>query len=65
MKSKTGMGVIFFFKFPQKGKIKTRLAKAVGDTFALKLYECFIRDMLDKLESVEVECDIHLFNTFG
>lgn len=63
MKSKTGKGVIFFLKFPLKGKIKTRLAKAVGDTFALKLYECFIRDMLDKLESVEVESDIHLFLT--
>ena len=56
-------GIIFFLKYPRKGKIKTRLAKAYGDTFVLKLYECFIRDMLEKLESIDVECDVHLFLT--
>jgi hypothetical protein len=45
----TSKGVIFFLKYPRKGKIKTRLAKAFGDTFVLKLYKCFIRDMLVKL----------------
>jgi len=44
--------IIFFLKYPRKGKIKTRLAKAFGDTFVLELYECFIRDMLDKLEPI-------------
>lgn len=56
-------GIIFLLKYPQKGKVKTRLASEKGETFTLKLYECFIRDMLKKLGTVE--SDVHLFLTPG
>jgi len=56
-------GIIFLLKYPRKGKVKTRLAAEKGETFTLKLYECFIRDMLKKLGTVE-SC-VHLFLTPG
>jgi hypothetical protein len=54
--------LVFFLKFPQKGNIKTRLAKAIGNTLTLKLYQCFIPDLLDKLISLQEKskCDLHI-----
>ncbi|NIM12196.1 MAG: DUF2064 domain-containing protein [Candidatus Aminicenantes bacterium] len=62
MKRNSECGLVFFLKFPQKGNIKTRLAKAIGNTLTLKLYECFILDMLDKLISLQDnnKCDLHI-----
>jgi rSAM/selenodomain-associated transferase 1 len=55
-------GLVFFLKFPRKGNIKTRLAKAIGNTMTLKLYQCFILDLLDKLIPLRDnnKCDIHI-----
>ncbi len=61
MNIETGECLILLLKYPQQGKVKTRLAKAVGDGLTLELYECFIRDMLDKLESLPYS--LHLFVT--
>lgn len=58
-KKQNKCGFVLFLKYPQKGKIKTRLANIIGDTFTLQLYECFIRDMLDKLTSLPY--DLHIF----
>jgi rSAM/selenodomain-associated transferase 2/rSAM/selenodomain-associated transferase 1 len=58
-KKQNKCGLILFLKYPQKGTIKTRLAKRIGDTLTLRLYECFIRDMLDKLTSLP--CGLHIF----
>lgn len=43
------------------GKVKTRLAHAIGDEAALKLYKCFVKDTVEKLK--KLDCDIHLFLT--
>lgn len=59
-------GIIFFLKYPRKGKVKTRLAAKKGETFTLKLYECFIADMLRKLGTAASEAfHVHLFLTPG
>lgn len=58
-KKQNECGLVLFLKYPQKGTIKTRLAKVIGDSFALQLYERFIRDMLDKLTSLPY--DLHIF----
>jgi rSAM/selenodomain-associated transferase 1 len=62
MKRNSECGLVFFLKFPQKGNIKTRLAKAIGNTLTLKLYQCFILDMLDKLISLQEKskCDLYI-----
>lgn len=43
--------IIVFVKAPVKGKVKTRLAEAVGDTAALALYRCFAADVLAAAQS--------------
>ncbi|MCG8551159.1 MAG: TIGR04282 family arsenosugar biosynthesis glycosyltransferase [Desulfobacterales bacterium] len=47
----TGNAVIVFIKSPEKGRVKTRLAKGVGETAALALYRCFVMDVLDMVRS--------------
>jgi uncharacterized protein len=50
--------VLFFIKAPEKGRVKTRLATAVGEDRAVGLYQCFVEDILAMLGTlaVEVQC---------
>jgi rSAM/selenodomain-associated transferase 1 len=47
--------ILFFVKFPGVGKVKTRLAKAVGSAAASRLYEHFTTDMLDILGGINAD----------
>ena len=38
--------LLFFLRNPEKGKVKTRLASAIGDKMAVKLYKRFLLRML-------------------
>jgi len=38
--------LLFFIKNPEEGKVKTRLASAIGDKMATKLYKRFLFEML-------------------
>jgi rSAM/selenodomain-associated transferase 1 len=42
--------LLFFVKNPKQGIVKSRLARAVGDTVARDLYKNFVRDMLSTLD---------------
>ncbi len=44
--------LIFFLKYPEKGLVKTRLAKDLGDDFVLELYMNFIIDILDSFSAI-------------
>ncbi len=44
--------ILLFIKAPIKGQVKTRLATALGDDAALKLYRNFVLDILDMLDRV-------------
>ncbi len=35
--------ILFFIKYPEPGKVKTRLAKELGKKKASALYRCFIQ----------------------
>ena len=43
--------VLLFIKAPFKGRVKSRLAAAVGEEVALELYKSFILDILDALST--------------
>ncbi len=43
--------VLFFVKNPEKAKVKTRLASAIGDKMAVKFYKRFLLEMLSTLNS--------------
>ena len=45
--------LIFFLKYPEKGRVKTRLAQTLGDDFVLELYRCFISDILETCREVD------------
>ncbi len=47
--------LIFFVRNPVPGKVKTRLARGVGELDACALYTCFIQDMLDMMEALPME----------
>lgn len=46
--------VLFFIKYPAKGKVKTRLAEKLGALAATELYKNFILDTLLTLEKLNV-----------
>lgn len=41
--------VLVFIKFPEKGKVKSRLSEAFDADMVLSLYECFVFDLLETL----------------
>ncbi len=41
--------LLFYAKWLEQGKVKTRLARYLGDIHAVGLYRCFILDMLEAL----------------
>ncbi len=51
-KTSVKKNVIFFVKYPEKNKIKTRLAKTLKKNFVIELYKCFVLDELETLEKL-------------
>jgi rSAM/selenodomain-associated transferase 1 len=43
--------VLLFIKSPEKGKVKSRLAKAIGENTALDIYKCLVDDTLETLKN--------------
>jgi rSAM/selenodomain-associated transferase 1 len=38
--------LIIFVKWPEKGRVKTRLSSALGEDTVLELYKCFVEDII-------------------
>ena len=47
--------LILFFKYPEMGVVKTRLANELGNDFTLELYKCFIADILETSKMIDAE----------
>ena len=47
--------LILFLRFPEKGKVKTRLAADIGDDLAFELYLCFLRDTLATVQALDAD----------
>jgi len=41
-----------FARYPEPGQTKTRLAATIGDAAAAELYECFVRDLVERTRNV-------------
>ncbi len=52
--------ILFFMKYPEKGKVKTRLSKEIGEVITVELYKNFVLDLLLMLEKI----GIHLWVCF-
>ncbi len=46
--------VLLFVKLPEKGKVKTRMARDMGWDLVLRLYESMVRDTIGMLKSTQV-----------
>ncbi|TIH15326.1 glycosyltransferase [Marinifilum sp. JC120] len=46
--------VIVFVKYPEPGKVKTRLGKEIGYETAAKLYTAFVEDMLRNMDCADL-----------
>ena len=46
---------ILFLKYPERGIVKTRLAKALGDDLTYELYQCFLADISAMTHRIKVQ----------
>ena len=44
--------ILLFVKYPKNGRVKTRLAKSIGDTAAVSMYKSFVEDILSSLKGI-------------
>jgi hypothetical protein len=42
--------ILLFVKYPEAGKVKTRLEPLLGREYTARLYECFVLDLLETLK---------------
>jgi len=52
--------LIVFARLPEAGKVKTRLARDLGDDRALAVYQAMLRDLLANLGAPSAELDIEI-----
>ncbi len=48
--------IVFFVRYPAKGKVKTRLAQRIGQFHSMGLYRVFVEDMIDLL--IDYDADL-------
>ncbi len=46
--------ILLFLRAPEIGRVKTRLARTIGDVHALALYRLFVQDMIDTLTATHI-----------
>jgi rSAM/selenodomain-associated transferase 1 len=52
---------MFFVKYPDAGKVKTRLAEEIGSNHAAELYKCFVHEILLKLRTIKIPFTICIY----
>lgn len=57
--------VLIFARYPELGRVKTRLARAVGDAAALRLYRAMLDDLLDSLGDPPPDTEFEVVWTGG
>ncbi|HYU25440.1 MAG TPA: glycosyltransferase, partial [Thermoanaerobaculia bacterium] len=52
--------LLVFARLPELGKVKTRLARDLGDERALQVYEAMLRDLFANVGAPSEELDIEV-----
>lgn len=52
--------IILLMKYPEKGKVKTRLASMIGDSLSLRLYISFVKDTIAIIKKSKIDFVISL-----
>ena len=53
--------IMLFVKFPEKGRVKSRLARDIGEGPALLLYEAMVQDTIDMLKRTKIPFRIFFY----
>ena len=53
--------LIIFIKYPEPGKVKTRLSKSIGNKNAVTLYKLFVETLLNRVTPNECNYNISVF----
>jgi rSAM/selenodomain-associated transferase 1 len=53
--------ILFFVKYPEKGRVKTRLAADIGEQAAVDIYSRFVTDLLETLGKTGVDTRVCIF----
>jgi len=53
--------IVLFVKSPAKGQVKTRLAVEIGEEAAVRLYRCFVEDVVSTVEKLEVDLRLYFY----
>jgi rSAM/selenodomain-associated transferase 1 len=61
MRKKKNKAIIIFAKHPENGKVKTRLAKTLGNDFAVEFYKVCSEYIFEMIEKLKGEIEIYLF----
>ncbi len=51
--------IIVMARYPEKGKVKSRLAKTIGEERALHIYEALLSHTIHVVEAAEIRFEIH------
>jgi glycosyltransferase A (GT-A) superfamily protein (DUF2064 family) len=54
-----------FFKYPEKGKVKTRLSSRLNSDFVVSLYREFIRDIIKTGKKADADLILSISSTSG
>lgn len=55
--------LLLFARVPQRGHVKSRLARAVGEEAALELYEAMLGDILERLDELQDDISVEILWT--
>ena len=55
--------IIVFVKYPEEGKVKTRLALTTSNKFAVGIYKIISKNIFAQLKKLNKEIDVHIFYT--
>jgi len=55
--------ILIFVKTPQPGRVKSRLARTIGEVHATELYKRFVLDILERLS--DLDCAVQIWFTPG
>lgn len=55
MSTTSGQCILFFLRLPEEGRVKTRLATAIGQDRATELYGRFVEDMIATLDKIDID----------
>jgi rSAM/selenodomain-associated transferase 1 len=58
MNSRSSNCIVMFVKSPTTGQAKTRLAAEIGEDAAVRLYRCFVEDLISMVEKLDTSLRI-------